>query len=36
MRDFRFRTFVLQGKNRYNISHEVVQKVVTRKIREPL
>ena len=30
-----FRQFVLSGKNRYNINHDVVQKVVSRKIREP-
>lgn len=36
MRNFRFRTFVRSGKNRNIINHEVVQKVVTRKIREPL
>lgn len=30
-----FRQFVLSGKNRYNINHAVVQKVVPRKIREP-
>lgn len=30
-----FRQFVLSGKNRYDISHAVVQKVVPRKIREP-
>lgn len=30
-----FRQFVLSGKNRYDINHDVVQKVVQRKIREP-
>lgn len=32
---FPFRQFVLSGKNRYDINHAVVQKVVQRKIREP-
>lgn len=36
MRNFRFRTFVRSGLNRNIINHEVVQKVVTRKVREPL
>lgn len=36
MRYFPFRQFVLSGKNRYDISHDVVQKVVARKIREPI
>lgn len=31
-----FRQFVRSGKNRHDINHEVVQKVVSRKIREPL
>lgn len=35
MRYCPFRQFVLSGKNRYDISHAVVQKVVPRKIREP-
>lgn len=35
MRYYPFRQFVLSGKNRYDISHAVVQKVVPRKIREP-
>lgn len=30
-----FRQFVLSGKNRYDINHDVVQKVVPRKVREP-
>lgn len=30
-----FRPFVLSGKNRYSINHNVVQKVVSQKIREP-
>lgn len=35
MRYCPFRQFVLSGKNRYDINHAVVQKVVPRKIREP-
>lgn len=35
MRYYPFRQFVLSGKNRYVINHDVVQKVVPRKIREP-
>lgn len=34
MRYCPFRQFVIAGKNRYDISHAVVQKVVPRKIRE--
>jgi hypothetical protein len=35
MRNFRFRRFVKSGKNLYDINHEMVQKVVARKYREP-
>lgn len=35
MRNLRFRQFVLAGKNRYRIHHELVQKIVARKFREP-
>lgn len=36
MKQTPFRQFVLAGKNRYDINHAVVQKMVLRKIREPL
>lgn len=35
MRYYPFRQFVLSGKNRYEINHAVVQKVVPCKTREP-
>lgn len=35
MRSFRFKRFVRSGKNLYKICHEILQKVVARKVREP-
>lgn len=35
MRNFRFRTFIKSGKNQFVINHEMVQKVVATKVREP-
>jgi len=35
MRNLRFRQFVLAGKNRYRIYHELVQKIVACTVREP-
>lgn len=35
MRNFRFRTFVLRGKNRLCIHHDLVHQIVARKNREP-